>query len=73
MLILRAWSIWRAKQGGWAAARESRARELAAQVVRFEADLRAAQGAEAPPLLGSARAHREISEWVPEVVAALFH
>ena len=72
LLVLRAWAVWRASQGGWADARPCRARELAAQVERLTVELKFAQGGLPPPLLGSAKAHDLMVEWVPAVVGAVF-
>lgn len=69
-LLLRAWSIWRARLGGWAKQREGRLRELERQVSRFEIDLRAGQ-AKVPGdlLLGSVQSQTLLEKWVPDVVA----
>jgi hypothetical protein len=40
MLLLRSWSIWRARWQGWARAKDCRLREVARQVDRFVVDLR---------------------------------
>lgn len=72
ILLLRSWSLWRVQQLGWAAARESRRRELVRQQSRLEADLRAALGQAATvPFFGSKAAHDLFVSWVPDLVARL--
>ena len=69
-LLLRSWSIWRARLGGWAKQREGRLRELERQVARFEVDLRAGQAKlSGDLLLGSAQSQALLEKWVPDVVA----
>ena len=69
-LLLRSWSIWRARLGGWAKEREGRLRELERQVARFESDLRAGQAkVGGRVLLGSEAAQALLQKWVPDVVA----
>jgi len=66
LLLLRAWSLWRARLHGWVAQKEFRQREQERQAQRFETDLRVACAASGPPLLGSAAAHKLLEHWVPE-------
>jgi len=72
-LLLRAWEIWRPKQRGWAAARESRLRHLEAETARLEADLRAADGRAhiVAPILQNGDAHKLLVDWVPGLVARM--
>jgi hypothetical protein len=72
LLLLRAWSLWRARVYGWAQQKECRQREVARQAARFAADLRAACG-ERPtvPLLGSAAAHSLLVRWVGTEVSSI--
>jgi len=71
-LVLRAWAVWRARQGGWAEHLECRRRELLRDTARLLGDLRRAAGPRPKqPLLGSPEAHRRLAEWVPELVTEL--
>ena len=75
LLLLRSWSIWRARWQGWARAKEHRLREVGRQVARFTADLRQAHAEhEVPlqiPLLGNELAHQLLSKWTADVVSAI--
>ena len=71
-ILLRAWALHRARQRGWAAAREGRQREAARQADGICEDIRRSPlGAPAEPLLGSRAAHQLLKKWVPREVAAL--
>ena len=74
LLLLRAWSIWRARHQGWASKRECRLREVASQARRLEQSLRAAHenhGLPLMPLLANVQAAALLSSWVPDVVASV--
>ena len=75
LLLLRSWSIWRARWQGWARAKEFRMREVGRQVARFTAELRQAHLdhdlALAVPLLGNATAHHLLVKWTADVVSAV--
>ena len=72
LLLLRSWALWRVQQGGWAAARPCRQRELSRELQRLETDLRAALGEAAKaPLFGVPKAHRLFCTWVPDIVGLL--
>jgi len=68
-LVLRAWAIWRARQGGWVQQAEYRLREQHSQVLELTRDLRAAQVA--PGSLGHDKADAKLREWVPDILTAL--
>ena len=72
-LLLRAWQIWRPKQRGWAAARDSRLRHLEAETDKLEAAVRATDGRDHPvaPLLGDEDAHQVLVDWVPRLVGRI--
>ena len=69
MLLLRAWAISRARFAAWANEREGRKREVAVQLRRLEADIRA-EG-QSRPLLGTAKAERWLRKWVPDIVNSI--
>ena len=73
VILLRAWSFWRVREGGWVSLREARVRMYAAELSSLEADIRARlpDGFEAP-LFGSDRAHQLFKKWVPELFARFF-
>ena len=75
LLLLRSWSIWRARWQGWARAKEHRLREVGRQVARFTADLRQAHEEHEVslqiPLLGNVLAHQLLSKWTADVVSAI--
>jgi hypothetical protein len=75
LLLLRSWSIWRARWQGWARAKEHRLREVGRQVARFTADLRQAHAEhEIPltvPLLGDVLAHQMLLKWTADAVSAV--
>lgn len=69
LLVLRAWALWRARQGGWAQAQRGRARYF-----REQEDLivREVQALGAPgQLLGNSKADALLRAWAPEVVERL--
>ena len=69
LLLLRAWALWRAGQGGWASLQRGRARHFKEQEVLFERDVKAL-GAPCK-LLGNRKANSMLLSWTPEVVARL--
>ena len=69
LLLLRAWALWRARQGGWASLQRGRSRHFKEQEVLLERDVRAL-GAPCR-LLGNRRANSSLLAWAPEVVARL--
>ena len=75
LLLLRAWSIWRARWQGWAREKDYRLREVTRQVQRFVTDLRSAHSDHhlplQRPLLASDPAHNLLQKWTPDVVALL--
>ena len=72
VLLLRAWTVWRAQQDGWSTVKACRATELLRQRERLKADLAAAHGAlVSRPLLQSTAADAHLSKWVPDIVAEL--
>ena len=75
MLLLRSWSIWRARLEGWARRKEYRQREVQRQVAVLTTDIRRAHEEHElhlrEPLLISAEAHSHLSKWVPDVVQSV--
>ena len=74
LLLLKAWAIWRARQQGWAQARECRLREVASQARRLACSLRTAhaeRGLPLNPLLGNLPADALLRKWVPDIIAAV--
>ena len=75
LLLLRAWSIWRARWMGWPSANECRSRELSRQVARFSTDMREAHSEHqlplVNPLFGNAAAHLFMLQWTPDLVTDL--
>ena len=75
LLLMRLWSIWRARWQGWARAKDHRLREVGRQVARFTADLRQDHAEHdlvlQVPLLGNLLAHQLLSKRTPDVVAAV--
>jgi len=69
VLLLRAWCLWRARQGGWAYAQRGRARHFREQEVLLERDVKAL-GSRCR-LLGHRKANHLLQGWVPEIVARL--
>jgi hypothetical protein len=72
LLLLRSWTIWRARLHGWARAKDCRLRDVARQMDRFVIDLRTAHQEHneplAVPLLGSTAAHELLLKWAPDAV-----
>ena len=68
--LLHAWTIYRARKNGWAAAKAYRVRHLARMIASLKAGVRAADTRERPriPLLENAAAHKWLEKWVPDVV-----
>ena len=69
LLLLRAWSLWRARQGGWANAQRGRSRHFREQEELLERDVKAL-GSRCR-LLGNRKANNLLQGWVPEIVARL--
>ena len=69
VLLLRAWALWRAGQGGWASAQRGRSRHFTEQEALLERDVEAL----AAPcrLLGHKKANSLLAAWAPELVARL--
>ena len=69
LLLLRAWALWRAAQGGWAYSQRGRARHFREEEVLLERDIRALN---APcRLLGDKKANALLRSWVPQLVVRL--
>jgi len=72
MLLLRAWSVWRADRKGWASAKPGRSREQAMQKARLVEDIKSFQGGRVDGcLLGSKRAEAQLLLWLPGLAAEL--
>lgn len=72
LLLLRAWALWRAAQGGWATRKDCRVRELARQRGRLKSDLQAVHPAPTQrPLLQSPPGESLLLKWVPDIVAEM--
>ena len=69
LLLLRAWAIWRARQGNFANAQRGRARHFAEQEALLERDVRAL-GSRCG-LIGNRKANVLLQGWVPEIVARM--
>ena len=69
LLLLRAWALWRARQGGWANAQRGRERHFKEQEVLLERDVKALGSP--CRLLGHRKANSMLQSWAPEVVARL--
>ena len=69
-LLLRAWTVWRPKRLGWAAARESRLRHLRREEEKLVRDILETDGRERPtaPLLQNEPAHAALLGRVPHLV-----
>ena len=70
LIILRAWAIWRARQGGWAEAKDFRARHFNEQEDKLERDIRA-MGATTGGVLGHKKATALLKEILPSLVDRL--
>ena len=69
VLLLRAWALWRAAQGGWASSQRGRARHFKEQEVLLERDIKALH---APcGLLGDRKANTVLRSWVPQLADRL--
>ena len=66
--LLRSWTIWRARLGGWAREQDTRLREIEHQVERLVRDV-ANLTTDPACVLGDPHAARLIHEWTPDVVA----
>ena len=71
LLLLRAWALWRAGQGGWASLQRGRSRHFKEQEVLLERDIKAL-GARCK-LLGNRKANSLLKGWAPEVVERLLN
>ena len=69
VLLLRAWSLWRARQNGWANAQRGRSRHFRDQEELLERDVKAL-GSKCS-LLGNNKANKLFTGWCPEIVARL--
>ena len=69
LLVLRAWALWRARQGGWADQQRGRSRHFKEQDALLERDIRdlGAPG----KLLGHSKANSALRAWTPEIVDRL--
>ena len=64
--LLRAWSVWRSRWAGWAAAKDSRMREVQRMEAEVEAVVRHHAGSPpTAPLFGSVQAHQQLQDWMP--------
>ena len=66
--LLRSWTIWRARLGGWAREQDGRLLEVERQVERLVRDV-ANLTTDRACVLGEPEAARLIQEWTPDVVA----
>ena len=75
MLLLRSWSVWRARWQGWARAKSYRLREVDRQVARLTLDIRRSHEEHGlptvRPLFGSEPAHALLVKWTPDVCTAV--
>ena len=69
VLLLRAWSLWRAAQGGWAASQRGRARHFEEQEVLLERDIKSLHYP--GNLLGHQKANSMLRAWLPHLVDRL--
>ena len=69
LLLMRAWALWRARQGGWDSLQRGRSRHFQEQEALLERDVKA-MGAPCR-LLGCKKANSLLAAWVPELVARL--
>ena len=67
LLLMRAWALWRARQGGWAFAQRGRARHFREQEGLLEQDVKALDCR----LLGNPKANSLFKAWVPEMAERL--
>ena len=76
ILLLRSWAIWRARWQGWSTDQECRHHEVCRQMDRLVTDLKTAHATHAiplrVPLLGSDKAHKQFTQWTPEVIDRVF-
>ena len=71
-ILLRAWALQRARQRGWAAARDGRQREAARQADDLCRDIReSSPDGLSDPLLGHRDAHALLKKWIPREVETL--
>ena len=62
--LLKAWMLWRGRQGGWASKRVGRARQFERDARELEQEVLALPG----ELLGNVAADAKLREWAPEIV-----
>ena len=72
VVLLRSWTIWRARWLGWAEQKDCRLREVNRQVDRLLLSIRRAHVTHMVPLqrplLGSDQAHALLQNWTPDIV-----
>ena len=75
VLLLRSWSIWRARWLGWAKQKDCRLRELNRQADRLVLNIRSEHVSHMVPLhvplLGPDQAHALLQQWTPDIVQHL--
>ena len=69
LLLMRAWALWRARQGGWANAQRGRARHFRDQEILLEQDIKALHSK--CRMLGDRKANSLLVAWTPDIVARL--
>ena len=69
MMLLRAWSLWRATANGWSSKKVGRARFFDDQRKKFAHELKkfSAQ-TEGDSILGTSKADKLLRDWVPDLV-----
>ncbi len=71
VLLLRAWMLWRVRQGGWAALERGRDRHFAEEALVLERKIAALDPRPRGMLLGHAKADALLKVWVPDIVDRL--
>jgi hypothetical protein len=75
VLLLRSWSIWRARWLGWAKQKDSRLREVNRQAERLMLNIKSEHVSHMlplqVPLLGSDHAHALLQQWTHDIVQHL--
>ena len=69
-MLLKAWGLWRASQGGWDARRRARSRELQQMSDELEQEIKAF-GNVRGILLGNSAAAAKLQLWVPQLCARI--
>ena len=69
LLLMRAWALWRARQGAWAIAQRGRERHFRDQEILLEQDIRALHSKRR--LLGDRKANSLLMAWTPDIVERL--